>query len=159
MYRIYNRKIRFFDLRLGYGPKIEQIFIFYFLKIVRLLRLFRQDIARVGSRNVPRPWKPLRAGLGDIKSSEPAIPGPARSYLVLLYSGGGNLPYNSGSSYVNNSVQKLVGEDIRVVLGFLPGAGPMPHPPCTAFITGKFVFLIFGWVMDLKWSKISFFIF
>jgi hypothetical protein len=71
------------------GPKIEQIFIFYFLKIVRLLR---EDIVKVGSRNVPRPWKPLRAGLGDIKSSEPAIPGPARSYLVLLCSGGGNVP-------------------------------------------------------------------
>ena len=81
-----TRKNRFFDLRLGYGPKIEQIFIFYFLKIVRLLR---EDIVKVGSRNVPRPWKPLRAGLGDIKSSEPAIPGPARSYLVLLCSGGG----------------------------------------------------------------------
>ena len=78
---------RFFGLRLGYEPKIEQNFIFYFLKIVRL---FRQDIVKVGSRNVPRPWKPLRAGLGDIKSSEPAIPGPARSHLVLLCSGGGN---------------------------------------------------------------------
>ena len=81
-------KFRFFDLRLGYGPKIEQIFIFYFLKIVRL---FRQDIAKVGSRNVPRPWKPLRAGLGDIPSPEPANLESARSYLVLLYSGGGNV--------------------------------------------------------------------
>ena len=79
---------RFFYLLLGYGSKIEQIFIFSFLKIVRL---FRQDIAKVGSHNVPRPWKPPRAGLGDIKSSEPAIPVPARSYLVLLYSGGGNV--------------------------------------------------------------------
>ena len=92
---------------------------------------------------------PLRAGLGDIKSSEPAIPGPARSYLVLLYSGGGNLLYNSGpASYVNNSVQKLVGEVIRVVLGFPRGTSPMPmpHPPCTPFITEKNRFLIFGWV-------------
>ena len=92
MCRIYNRKNSFFDLRLGYGSQIEQIFIFYFLKIVRLLRLFRQDIAKVGSRNVPRPWKPLRAGLGDITSPEPAIPVPARSYLVLLCSGGGIVP-------------------------------------------------------------------
>ena len=51
---------------------------------------------------------------------------------------------------MNNSVQKVAGEDIRVVLGFPPGAGPMPHPPYTAFITGKIDFLIFGWVMDLK---------
>ena len=81
--------------------------------------------------------------------------------MVLLYSGGGNLPYNSGSSYVNNSVQKLVGEVIRVVLGLPEGTNPMPHPPCTAFITEKNRFLIFGWVMvmDLKQSKISFFIF
>ena len=78
---------------------------------------------------------------------------------MLLYSGGGNLPYNSGSSYVNNSVQKLVGEVIRVVLGFPPGTNPMPHPPCTAFITEENRFLISGWVMDLKQSKISFFIF
>ena len=84
-----TEKIRFFDLELGYEPKIEQIFIFYFLKIVRL---FREDIVKVGSRNVPRPWKPLRAGLGDITSPEPATPGPARSYLVLLCSGGGNVP-------------------------------------------------------------------
>ena len=66
---------------------------------------------------------------------------------MLLYSGGGNLPYNSGSSYVNNSVQKLVGGDVRVVLGFLCGTSPMPHPPCTAFITEKNRFLIFGWVI------------
>jgi hypothetical protein len=52
MYRIYNREKSFFDLRLGYGPKTEQNFIFYFLKIVRS---FRQDIIKVGSRNVPRP--------------------------------------------------------------------------------------------------------
>jgi hypothetical protein len=51
---------------------------------------------------------------------------------------------------VNNSVQKVAGEDIRVVLGFPPGTGPMPHPPYTAFITEKIDFLIFGWVMDLK---------
>jgi hypothetical protein len=47
---------------------------------------------------------------------------------------------------VNNSVQKLVGGVIRVVLGFLSGTNPMPHPPCTAFITEKNRFLIFGWV-------------
>ena len=47
-----TEKIRFFYLRLGYVPKIEQNFIFYFLKIVRL---FRQDIVKVGSRNVTRP--------------------------------------------------------------------------------------------------------
>ena len=47
---------------------------------------------------------------------------------------------------MNNSVQKLVGEDIRVVLGFPDGTGPMPHPPYTAFITEKIDFLIFGWV-------------
>ena len=57
-------KIRFFDLELGYESKIEQIFIFDFLKIVRL---FREDIVKVGSRNVPRPRKPPRAGLGDIQ--------------------------------------------------------------------------------------------
>ena len=51
---------------------------------------------------------------------------------------------------MNNSVQKVVGEDIRVVLGFPPGAGPMPHPPYAAFITEKNRFLIFGWVMNLK---------
>ena len=38
---------------------------------------------------------------------------------------------------MNNSVQKVVGGDIRVALGFPPGTGPMPHPPCAAFITGK----------------------
>ena len=47
---------------------------------------------------------------------------------------------------MNNYVQKVVGGDVRVVLGFLRDTGPMPHPPCTAFITGKFRFLIFGWV-------------
>ena len=41
---------------------------------------------------------------------------------------------------MNNYVQKVVGEDIRVILSFPPGAGPMPHPPCAAFITGKFRF-------------------
>ena len=51
---------------------------------------------------------------------------------------------------MNNSVQKVVGEDIRVALGFPPGTGPMPHPPFTALITEKIRFLIFGWVMDLK---------
>ena len=60
---------------------------------------------------------------------------------------------------MNNSVQKLVGGVIRVVLGLLHGTSPMPHPPCTAFITEKNRFLISGWVMDLKQSKISFFIF
>ena len=136
------------------------IAFFYFLEIVRS---FLQGIIKVGSRNVPKPWRPLRAGLGDIQSPESAITGPARSHLVLLYSGIGNLPCatsgDSGSRHVNNSVQKLVGEVIRVVLGFPPGTNPMPHPPCTAFITEKNRFLIFGWVMDLKQSKISFFIF
>ena len=51
---------------------------------------------------------------------------------------------------MNNSVQKVVGEDIRVVLGFPPGAGPMPHPPYTAFITEKIDLLILSSVMDLK---------
>ena len=51
---------------------------------------------------------------------------------------------------MNNSVQKLVGGVIRVVLGFPPGTSPMPHPPCAAVITEKIRFLIFGWVMDLK---------
>ena len=61
---------------------------------------------------------------------------------------------------MNNSVQKLVGEVIRVVLGFLCGTSPMPHPPCTAFITEENRFLISGWViLDLKQSKISFFYF
>ena len=78
---------------------------------------------------------------------------------MLLYSGIGNLPHDSESRHVNNSVQKLVGEVIRVVLGFPGGTGPMPHPPCAAFITEKNRFLIFGWVMNLKQSKISFFIF
>ena len=62
---------------------------------------------------------------------------------MLLYSDGRNLPYNSGSRYVNNSVQRLVvGGDIRVVLVLsLPeGASPMPHPPCAAFITGEIRF-------------------
>ena len=51
---------------------------------------------------------------------------------------------------MNNSVQKVVGEDIGVVLGFPPGSGPMPHPPYTAFITEKIDFLILSSVMDLK---------
>ena len=54
-------KFRFFDIRLGHEPKIEQMFIFYFLKIVRL---FREDIVKVGSRNVPRSWKLLRPASG-----------------------------------------------------------------------------------------------
>ena len=41
---------------------------------------------------------------------------------------------------------RVVGEDARVVLGFPPGTGPMPHPPCAAFITEKIRFLIPGWV-------------
>ena len=51
---------------------------------------------------------------------------------------------------MNNYVQKVVGEDIRVALGFLRDTGPMPHPPYAAFITEKIDFLILSSVMDLK---------
>ena len=51
---------------------------------------------------------------------------------------------------MNKSVQKVVGEDIRVVLGFPDGTNSSPHPPCAAFITEKIDFLILSSVMDLK---------
>ena len=67
---------------------------------------------------------------------------------MLLYSGGGNLLYNSGSSYVNNSVQKLVGGVIRVALGLLRGTSTMPPPAMyRTYNREKNRFLIFGWVM------------
>ena len=148
MCRIYNRKIPFFYLRLGHVPKIEQNFIFYFLKIVRL---FRQDIVKVGSRNVPRPRKQLRAGLGNTTSPEPAIPGPARSYLVLLCSGGGDLLYDSGSRYVNNSVRRVVGVDIRVGFGLSGWHQFEPAPAMyRIYNRGKIRFSIFGFLMNLN---------